>query len=74
MQETKSADISREKREYMKDEMNELATNSKNKNIRGLYRGINEYKKACQHRNYLVKDGNDYLLADFQITLYRWKN
>jgi hypothetical protein len=29
------------KREYLKDKINELATNSKN--IRGLYRGINEF-------------------------------
>jgi alpha/beta superfamily hydrolase len=33
------------KREYLKDEINELATNSKNKNIRGLYRGINDFKR-----------------------------
>jgi hypothetical protein len=29
------------KREYLKDKINELATNSKNRNIRNLYRGIN---------------------------------
>jgi hypothetical protein len=29
------------KREYLKDKINVLATNSKNKNIRDLYRGIN---------------------------------
>jgi hypothetical protein len=29
------------KREYLKDKINELATNSKNKNIEDLYRGIN---------------------------------
>jgi hypothetical protein len=29
------------KREYLKHKINELATNSKNKNIRGLYMGIN---------------------------------
>jgi hypothetical protein len=29
------------KREYLKDKINELATNSKNKNIRDLYKGIN---------------------------------
>jgi hypothetical protein len=29
------------KREYLKDKTKELATNSKNKNIRDLYRGIN---------------------------------
>jgi hypothetical protein len=34
------------KKEYLKDEINELATNSKNKNIRYLYRGVNEFKKG----------------------------
>jgi hypothetical protein len=29
------------KREYLKDKIKELATNSKNKNIRDLYKGIN---------------------------------
>jgi chemotaxis methyl-accepting protein methylase len=33
------------KRQYMKDRINELATNSKNKNISDLYRGINEFKR-----------------------------
>jgi chemotaxis methyl-accepting protein methylase len=28
------------KREYLKDRINELATNRKNKNIRDLYRGM----------------------------------
>jgi hypothetical protein len=31
------------KRDCLKDKINELATNSKNKNIRGLYRGISEF-------------------------------
>jgi hypothetical protein len=35
-------------REYMKGKINELASNSKNKNIRDLYRGINEFKKGYQ--------------------------
>jgi hypothetical protein len=38
------------KREYLKDRINELATNSKNKNIRNLYRGINELTRAGRHR------------------------
>jgi hypothetical protein len=38
------------KREYLKAEINELATNRTNKNIRDLYRGINEYKNAYQLR------------------------
>jgi hypothetical protein len=32
------------KRKYLKDKINELESNSKNKNIRDLYRGINELK------------------------------
>jgi hypothetical protein len=35
-------------REYLKDRINELATNSKNKNIRDLYSGINGYKRATE--------------------------
>jgi hypothetical protein len=49
--EDKSSDVRREarrhfrnkKREYLKDKTNELESNSKNKNIRDLYRGINEF-------------------------------
>jgi hypothetical protein len=37
--------------------------NSKNKNIRNLYRGINE-KKGYEPRNNLMKDENGDLLAD----------
>jgi hypothetical protein len=33
-------------REYLKDKMNELATNSKHKNVRDLYRGINEFEEG----------------------------
>jgi hypothetical protein len=62
------------KRDYLKDKINELATNSKNKNIRDLYRGINEFKRGCQPRNNLVKDENGDLLADSHNILNRWKN
>jgi hypothetical protein len=36
------------RREYLKDKINELELNSKNKNIRDLYMGINEFKKGYQ--------------------------
>jgi hypothetical protein len=61
-------------REHLKDKINELATNSKNKNIRDLYRGINEFKKGYLPRNNLVKDVNGDLLADSHNILNRWKN
>jgi hypothetical protein len=46
------------KREYLKDKVDELATNSKNKNIRDVYRGINDFKRGYQPRS------NGDLLAD----------
>jgi hypothetical protein len=53
-----SRHIKNKKREYLKDKINELATDSNNKNIRDLYRGINEFKRSYQPRNNLVKDEN----------------
>jgi hypothetical protein len=43
------------KREYLKDKINELELNSKNENVRDLYRGINEFKQGYQPRTDLVK-------------------
>jgi hypothetical protein len=62
------------KREYLKDKINDLATNSKNKNIRDVYRGINGFKRGYQPRSNLVKDENGGLLADSHNILNRWKN
>jgi hypothetical protein len=47
--------------------------NFKNKNIRDLYRGINEFKRAYKPRSNLVKDENGDLFADSKI-LNRLKN
>jgi hypothetical protein len=60
--------------EYLKNKINELARNSKNKNIRDLYRGINDFKKGYQPRSNVVKDENGDLLADSNSILDRWKN
>jgi hypothetical protein len=62
------------KKEYMKDKIDRLATNSKNKNIRDLYRGINEFKKGYQPRSNYVKGEKGDLLADSHKILNRWKN
>jgi hypothetical protein len=64
----------KKKREYLKHKINELETNNKNKNIRDLYRGINEFKKGYQPRINIMKDENGDLLADPQNVLNRWKN
>jgi hypothetical protein len=52
------------KKEYPKDKINELKMNCKNKNVRDLYRRINEFKRGYQPRNNLMKDKYGDLLAD----------
>jgi hypothetical protein len=44
------------KREYLKYKINKLEPNSKNKNIRDVYRGINKFKNGYQPRSNLVND------------------
>jgi hypothetical protein len=48
--------------------------NSKNKNVKDLFRGINELKRDYQPRNNLVEDDNCDLLADSHSILNRWRN
>jgi hypothetical protein len=62
------------KKEYMKEKIKELATNSKRKNIGGLHRRINEFKKGYQPSSNLVEAGNGDLLADSHNIFNRWKN
>jgi hypothetical protein len=62
------------KREYLKNKINGLETNNKNKNIRDLYRGINEFKKGYQPRTNMIKEENGDLFADSNSILNRWKN
>jgi hypothetical protein len=62
------------RREYLKNKINDLETNSKNKNIGDLYRGINEFTKGYQPRTNMVKEENGDLLADSHSILNRRKN
>jgi hypothetical protein len=63
--------LENKKREYPKDKSNELAINSKNKNMGVQCKGINEFKKkSYQHRNDLVKGENGELLADSHISIF----
>ncbi|PNF35751.1 hypothetical protein B7P43_G13042 [Cryptotermes secundus] len=48
--------------------------NSKNKNIRDLYRGINKFKRGYQPSSNLVEDENGDLLSDSHNILNRWRN
>ncbi|KAJ4434033.1 hypothetical protein ANN_16352 [Periplaneta americana] len=61
------------KRDYLKEKLNEVETNSKNKNIRDLYKGIKEFKNGYQARVNVIKDVNGDLLADAHSILNRYK-
>jgi hypothetical protein len=52
------------KREHMKDKIDELESNSKNKNVRHVCRGITTFKMGYQPRTNLVMDEKGDLLAD----------
>ena len=53
-----SRHFTKKEKEYLKVEIEELENNSKIKNIRDLYRGINDFKKGYQPRTSIVKDDN----------------
>jgi hypothetical protein len=50
------------KQKYLKDKIIVLETNNKTKNIRDMYRGINEFNKSYQLGINIIKDENGNLL------------
>jgi hypothetical protein len=58
----------------LKGKINELESNSTNKNIRELHRVINKFKKGYEPRTNLVKDEKGDLLADAHRFVNRWIN
>ena len=53
--------------------INKLKENSKNKNIREIYKGINEFKKGYQPRTYVIKKNDGSILADTTSILSIWE-
>jgi hypothetical protein len=62
------------KKEYLNAKMEQLETNSKIKNIRDLYRGINDINKDDQPRTNIVKDEKGDLVRDSHSILASWRN
>ena len=62
------------KKAYLRPKIEEIETHSKIKNIRYLYRGINEFNKGYQPRCNIVKDKKGDLVADSQSIVARWWN
>ena len=57
----------------MKEKVNKLEKNSKNKNIREMYKGINEFKKGYQPRAFVIKKHDGTSVADTTSILTRWE-
>ena len=55
----------------MKAKVNKLEENNKNKNIREMYKGINESKKDYQPRAYVIKKHDGTIVADTTSILSR---
>ena len=62
------------KKAYLKNRINELEENSKDKNIRDLYKGIREFKRGYQPQMNVMKDKNGDCIADSQGILNSWKD
>jgi hypothetical protein len=54
--------------------LDELETNSMIKNIRDLYRGMNDFKKGYQPRTNIVKDEKGDLVTASHSILVWWRN
>ncbi|PSN45390.1 hypothetical protein C0J52_07528 [Blattella germanica] len=52
------------KREYLKEKINDLETNARNRNIRELYQGIRIERNGFQARTNIIKNENGGMLAD----------
>ena len=57
----------------MKAKVNKLEENSMNKNIRDMYKGINEFKKDYQPHAYVIKKHDGTIVADTTSILSRWE-
>ena len=69
----KLAHFRNKKKEYLKAKIDEFETNSKVKNIRDFYRGINDFKKGYQPRTNMVKDEKGDLVTESHSILARWR-
>jgi hypothetical protein len=56
MYDMKLVTFQEQRKDYLKAKIDEFENNSKIKNIRDLYRGINNLKKGYQPRTNIVKD------------------
>jgi len=62
------------KKKYLRAKIEELETNSKIKNIMGLYSGTSDVKKGYQPGINIVKDEKGDMVTESHDILVRWRN
>ena len=63
----------KKKRDYMKAKFNKIEENRKNKKIREMYKGINEFNKVHRPIPYVIKKHDGTIVADPTSILIRWE-
>ena len=63
----------KKRKAYLRAKIEELETNSKIQNFRGLYRGISDLKKGYQPRRNIVKNEKVHLVADSRGIVAGWR-
>ena len=56
----------------MKKKVNKHEENRRNKNIREMYKGINEFEKGYQTHIYMIKKDDGAIVADTTNILFEW--
>jgi hypothetical protein len=69
-----STHFGKKKRQYLKDNINNLGTNSKNKSNRNLCKDNKKYNQGYQGIFNLVNVGNGDLLENTHNILNNWRN
>jgi hypothetical protein len=59
-------------REYLRDKINEFVTNRKNKNIRNLHGGINEFKRSINLKVFVLLCVNLIFLQAFPVVFFNF--
>ncbi|KAJ4430690.1 hypothetical protein ANN_19281 [Periplaneta americana] len=66
-----SCTLRNKKRDYLNEKLNKVETNSENKNIRDLYKGIKEFENGYQARVNMIKDENEVCIPKKLVRLIK---
>lgn len=60
--------------QFLKRKIEEIDENCHRNNVRGMYMGINNFRKRFQARTEVIKDDNENFITDPTRVINTWKN